>query len=301
MGHLDFISLFGIALVGGFGHCIGMCGGIVLAFSGKLVDQNISKARMIGFHLLYNLGRVSTYVMLGALVGMLGSMFSLNGTLRGALFVGAGALMMFAGLSLLGKLRFLTILERSVQNSKWYQQGFHNALSLKSPLSLYLLGILNGLLPCGFVYAFLFSAAASASIFKGALVMLVFGLSTIVPLLIFGIVANTILNQTFWRKFAMSLAALAIVVFGILMIEKGVKFLNNPQMAHKMHSMTHDSAIPPMHNHNSEQRDSASNQGDSMQMESHQKDSAHFSDEAELQMHPKDLEHKDSTQSQMCH
>lgn len=243
MGYLDLISLFGIALIGGFGHCIGMCGGIVLAFSSRL--SNLNKGQMIGFHLLYNLGRISTYVLLGAFVGALGSMFSINSTLRGVLFVVTGLLMVLAGLSLLGKLRFLTSLEYSVQNSQWYQQRFQSILNLKSPLSLYLLGILNGLLPCGFVYAFLFNAASSASIFQGALVMLIFGFGTIVSLLVFGLIANTILNQTFWRKFAMNVAAIAIVIFGVLMIGIGAKFLQNPQMTHKTHQMTHDLTQSP--------------------------------------------------------
>lgn len=243
METLDFISLFGIALVGGFGHCIGMCGGIVLAFSGKLAKNNTSKGGIAISHLLYNLGRISTYVLLGALVGGLGSMFSLNGTLRGVLFVVAGFLMVFAGLSLFGKSKFLTFLEHSVQNSKWYQMQFQNALNLKTPFSLYVLGLLNGLLPCGFVYAFLFSAASFASVFKGALVMLIFGIATIVPLLLFGILANTILYKPFLRKLAMNLAAISIVIFGALMVEKGVRFLQNPQMSHKMHQMQ-DSHFP---------------------------------------------------------
>lgn len=245
MENLDFISLFGIALVGGFGHCIGMCGGIVLAFSGKLANQSASKGRIVGFHFLYNLGRISTYVLLGALVGGLGSMFSLNGTLRGLLFLIAGVLMILAGFSLFGKLKFLTLLEHSLQNSQWYQTRFQRALNLESAWSLYILGILNGLLPCGFVYAFLFSAAGSASIVKGALVMLVFGIATIVPLLLFGLLANTILYKPFVRKLAMNLAAIAIVIFGALMVEKGIKFLQNPTMAHKAHKMQDSNASMP--------------------------------------------------------
>lgn len=249
----ELMSLFGIAFVGGFGHCIGMCGGIVLAFSGKLANNNASKGRLAGFHLLYNLGRISTYVLLGAFVGALGSMFSLNGTLRGTLFLITGVLMVLAGLSLFGKLKFLTLLEHSVQNSKWYQTRFQNALSLQSPLSLYLLGILNGLLPCGFVYAFLFIAASSASVFRGALVMLVFGIATIVPLLIFGLLANTILYKPLVRKFAMNLAAIAIIIFGALMIEKGVKILQNLEMTHKIHSMQDSHTSPhKMESHSKE-------------------------------------------------
>ncbi len=251
MENLDLIGLFAIALMGGFGHCIGMCGGIVLAFSGKLANNHKSKRHILGFHLLYNFGRISTYVLLGALVGSLGSMFSLNGTLRGMLFLVTGVLMVLAGLSLSGKIKFLTLLEYSVQNSKWYQTGFQNALSLKSPLSLYILGILNGLLPCGFVYAFLFSAASFASATKGALVMFVFGMGTMVSLLLFGMLANAILYKPILRKFAMNLAAIAIVVFGALMIEKGIKFLRNPEMAHKTHQMEQDSAHSPIHSQDS--------------------------------------------------
>ena len=163
-----------IALLGGFGHCIGMCGGIVLAYSGKLTQNAITqKGQLVIYHTLYSLGRITTYVLLGAIVGALGSMFSVNGTLRGALFVFAGVAMILAGLSLFGKISFLIRLEHSIQNSKWYQSRFQEALSLKTPASLYILGLLNGLLPCGFVYAFLFSAAGFASISKAMLIMLI--------------------------------------------------------------------------------------------------------------------------------
>lgn len=80
--------------------------------------------------------------------------------------------------------------------------------------------------------------------------MLIFGIATIVPLLLFGILANTILYKPFLRKLAMNLAAISIVIFGVLMIEKGVRFLQNPQMSHKMHPMQdsntkmHDSHSP---------------------------------------------------------
>ncbi|EEO26275.1 sulfite exporter TauE/SafE family protein [Helicobacter winghamensis] len=236
MQHLDLIGLFMIAFLGGFGHCIGMCGGIVLAYSGKLTDNTIThKGQLIAYHMLYSFGRITTYVILGAIVGALGSMFGVNGTLRGALFVFAGIAMVLAGLSLFGKISFLTRLEYSIQNSKWYQSKFQQALSLKSPLSLYLLGSLNGLLPCGFVYAFLFSAAGFASIPKAMLIMLVFGLGTLPSLFLFGLLANTAFYKPKFRKVLMNLAALAIIVFGALMIQKGIKFLQNPQMGNKTH------------------------------------------------------------------
>lgn len=236
MEHLDLIGLFMIALLGGFGHCIGMCGGIVLAYSGKLTQNAITqKGQLVIYHTLYSLGRITTYVLLGAIVGALGSMFSVNGTLRGALFVFAGVAMILAGLSLFGKISFLIRLEHSIQNSKWYQSRFQEALSLKTPASLYILGLLNGLLPCGFVYAFLFSAAGFASVPKAMLIMLIFGIGTLPSLFLFGLLANTFFYKPNFRKILMNLAAIAIIVFGGLMVQKGIKFLQNPQMGNKMH------------------------------------------------------------------
>lgn len=236
MEKLDFIGIFVIALMGGFGHCIGMCGGIVLAYCGRLnLNFKEHKARLVGYHLLYNLGRISTYIVLGVIVGFLGSMFAVNGLLRGWLFVLAGVAMILAGLSLFGKLKFLAYLEHSITSGKWYQRKFQSFLELKSPLSLYLLGILNGLLPCGFVYAFLFGAAGFADPLVGGVVMAVFGLGTIPSLLAVALLADTLLSRQWLRKVMMNLAALIIIIFGALMIQKGVKFIQNPQMAHKMH------------------------------------------------------------------
>ena len=67
---ISFISIFGIALVGGFGHCIGMCGGIVLAYCGKLgASFQNNKIHLLFYHLLYYLGRSSTYMVFGVIVG----------------------------------------------------------------------------------------------------------------------------------------------------------------------------------------------------------------------------------------
>lgn len=242
----NLVALFTIALLGGFGHCIGMCGGIVLAYSGKLTQNKITqKAQLLSYHLLYSFGRITTYVALGVFVSAIGSMFNLGGTLRGILFCAAGVLMILAGLSLFGKLNFLSKIEHSVQNAKWYQVSFQKALHLKTPFSLYFLGLLNGLLPCGFVYAFLFSAAGFADITQGALIMLVFGLGTLPSLFLFGLLANTIFYKPSVRKIAMNLAAIAIIIFGALMVQKGVKFLQNPQMGNKthMHLPTKDSTM----------------------------------------------------------
>lgn len=230
----ELISLFMIALIGSFGHCIGMCGGIVLAYCSSL-PKDLNKRHILAYHLLYNFGRISFYVLLGIIVGFLGSMFAINPYLRGGLFIFAGVAMILAGISLLGKLNFLVFLEHSLQNSRWYQKRFQKFLSVKTPLNLYLLGVLNGLLPCGFMYAFLSSAVGFASALKGGVIMAVFGMATMIPLLIMGFLANTLFSQARLRKIVMNIAALAIVIFGVLMVQMGVKFFYPTEMEHKMH------------------------------------------------------------------
>ncbi|CAM2813581.1 sulfite exporter TauE/SafE family protein [Helicobacter burdigaliensis] len=239
INHLSLIAIFGIALIGSFGHCIGMCGGIVLAYCAKMGKSQKSKLELAFLHLLYNLGRISTYILLGILVGFLGKLFVFNAYFKGILFIFAGVIMILAALSLLGKIKFLTLIEHSLQEQKWYQKSFKKFLALNSPLSLYFLGFLNGLLPCGFVYVYLAYAAASSSPFMGGIIMGVFGLGTIPALFIMGFLANSLLNNDKLRKVALRLSALAIIVFAGFMLQKGYMFLTNPNITHKMHNMEH--------------------------------------------------------------
>ena len=80
METVDFITIISIAFLGSFGHCIGMCGGIVLAYSTIKIDPASSKISKSAAHLLYSFGRVLTYSMLGALFGTLGSVIQFSNT-----------------------------------------------------------------------------------------------------------------------------------------------------------------------------------------------------------------------------
>jgi len=226
MESIDLISIATIAFLGAFGHCIGMCGGIVIAYSRK-VDTHWS-AFMQGFaHLVYSFGRITTYVMLGAIFGAIGGVAQFNGYTTAALTIMAGIFMILAGLSLLGKLEFLTKLEHSFSGSKWYQEAFRQVLRSKSLYSFYILGLLNGLLPCGLVYFFAVTAASTGSPVWGALVMLIFGLSTIPALFSLGFFTQ-LLTKSSLRKVMMNLASIIVILFGLYTIYRGIDFVNNP-------------------------------------------------------------------------
>ncbi len=227
MEAIDFISIATIAFLGSFGHCVGMCGGIVIAYSSTKVQQGWSKTQQSFSHLLYSLGRIITYSILGAIFGFLGGVATFSNTANGVLWLFAGAAMLLTGLSLLGKVKFLTLIEHSFSKSVWYQKKFRTLLGSQSFLSFFLLGMLNGLLPCGFVYFFAITAASTADPLYGALVMIVFGISTVPALFSLGFFVG-LFKQSGLRNIMMKLAAISVILYGSYTIYNGYDYLVTP-------------------------------------------------------------------------
>ncbi len=228
METINILSIISIAFLGSFGHCMGMCGGIVIAYSSTKVQTDWSKAKQSFAHILYSAGRVTTYTLLGAMFGFLGGVATFNNLTNGLMLIFAGMFMVLAGLSLSGKIKFLTLLEHSFTKNSWYTKLFRQLLQTKSLLSFFILGMLNGLLPCGLVYFFAITAASTASALYGALVMLIFGLSTVPALFSLGFFVGLYKNSQF-RNLMMSLAAISVIVFGLYTIKNGYYFIKYPQ------------------------------------------------------------------------
>lgn len=167
------IALIGLSIgfLGSF-HCVGMCGPIALS----LPIMHESKSKRLLLILLYNLGRATTYAALGALVGMVSNRFFLTGYQQ-VLSIVLGFLILLV--LLLGK--FIN-LEATVF------KGFHRRVqgllakylhAEKSTASFYVIGAVNGLLPCGLVYMGVAAAAATGNVMQAAWLMFAFGLGTL--------------------------------------------------------------------------------------------------------------------------
>lgn len=242
MGNIDLIIILTTAFLGSVGHCIGMCGGIVVAYSSSKIDQESSYAQQTVSHLAYNFGRVTTYTILGAFFGTVGQVIAFTPTTKGILFLLTGLFMILAGLSLLGNLKFLNSAEWSVSKYSWYQNTFKKLISSKSISSFYLLGMLNGMIPCGLVYSFAIFAASTATPLGGALVMATFGLATIPALFFLGTITK-FLQKGNLRGSMMKLAALLVVIYGVFTLYKGYKFVAHPQEMKAMMDKMHASGI----------------------------------------------------------
>jgi sulfite exporter TauE/SafE len=165
---------FSMGFLGSF-HCVGMCGPIALS----IPISNNSKARRMLSIVLYNLGRATTYGLMGLCFGLLGNQFFLTGYQQ-IFSVVLGSIIL-----LIWFLEKFIHLERTIF-APWHlrlQQAIAKFLwAPKKTSHNFLIGLLNGLLPCGFVYLAIASATATGSAGQGAALMFAFGLGTI-PLL----------------------------------------------------------------------------------------------------------------------
>jgi len=239
MHNIELLTIVMAGFIIGFGHCIGMCGGIVIAYSSAKIDQTTPWIRSTISHLTYNFGRVTTYTIMGAIFGLLGKAVAFTMTTKGILFVVAGVLMILAGLSLIGGIKFLNSANWSISKNGWFQASFRKLIASKNLSSFYALGLLNGLIPCGPVYAFAIAAASTASPLYGALVMAAFGIATI-PGLFFLASITKFIQKGNLRNIMLKVGAVLVMLYGAWTLFKGYNFIAHPEkMQHKMEKMQH--------------------------------------------------------------
>lgn len=212
---MGYGMLFVIGLVTSV-HCVAMCGGINLSQCiPQAAAEEPGKLAALRPSFLYNLGRVISYTVVGAIVGALGSVISLTGAFKGVVQLLAGVFMVIMGLNMLGIFPFLRKL--TPRMPKAFARGI-NKQKAGSNSPLYV-GLLNGLMPCGPLQAMQIYALSTASPLTGALSMLLFSLGT-VPLM-FGLGAlSSVLSKRFTRK-VMTVGAVLVVVLGMSMFTQG--------------------------------------------------------------------------------
>lgn len=212
-GSLELLAILAFGFFGSLGHCVGMCGGFIVSYTTAKMDAGSSKIVQARGHAFYNLGRISSYTLLGALFGLFGSLWEATPVMRMLMFGFSGLLMILMGLSLSGKLKFMSYLEYPITQKLWFKKLFFSQLNSTSKLSFFTLGALNGFFPCGLVYTMLITAIATKSALLGATVMLLFGISTIPTLFSLGFLVGFI-SQNRFRHIMIEISSLIIVVYG---------------------------------------------------------------------------------------
>lgn len=204
---MSYLAIIPMALLISVGHCLGMCGGFVIAYSSKLAAK--SKFLAFIYAISYHFSRVFAYVILGFLVGFFGEILKFGGFL----FFIVGAFMSFLGVAMFFRGEILAFIENDRIWSKILAKPTKIAMNSDSYFGFILLGFLNGLLPCGAVYSFLSMAMISGSAFEGALIMFIFGIFTIPSLLSVSYVLNLLTIK--FKNCMLMLFSFFMIIFGI--------------------------------------------------------------------------------------
>lgn len=207
----------------GAGHCIGMCGGLVGALS-------LSEAGKKGgwlFHLLYNLGRITTYTFIGAVVGWLGSAMAYTDQFRmltRSLLLASDLFIILVGLGTAGMFTWLNASSLDFPGPmRAMTSVLHGLRKLPPALAALPLGLLFGFIPCGYLYAVAITAAQSAEASTGALMLMAFGLGTAPSLLIFGGATQWLSGRA--RTWMLRIAGLLVSGMGIINLFRHLRIM----------------------------------------------------------------------------
>lgn len=216
---------FTLGLLGSF-HCIGMCGPIALSIPG----ENRSTHAMILKGILYNSGRIFTYSILGFGLGILGMGATVAGY-QNILSILLGALIIL--FTVLPRVRMPGSLQKAYDRFNRYVIRYISVLfKERSILSSFLIGLLNGLLPCGFVVTALAVALITSTALHSSLYMALFGLGTFPVMMLMnlapGFISPKLRNRL--RPFSVYFA----VIIGLLLIVRGTMLMQGDHTAMDM-------------------------------------------------------------------
>jgi sulfite exporter TauE/SafE len=216
----EFLPLLSAAFLAGLlgsAHCLGMCGGISGLFA---VNASVASLRtQLPFAVTYNVGRVISYAVLGAIVGLFGSVIvKASPSVAAGIRLASGIIIILVGLKVAFDLRLLNLIERGGA-SIWSRiapaaRALVPVTTLPKALGL---GLVWGWLPCGLVYSVLMIAATSAAAASGAAVMIAFGIGTMPAMVATGLGAARLAGFMRRRSARIGLGLL-IVVMGLVTI-----------------------------------------------------------------------------------
>ncbi len=210
MSIITITSFFLIGLSGGFGHCVLMCHPFTLFISTKFSINKTGKKFIIP-HLYYNLGRIITYSILGAIAGLLGSVIQFAGT-----FVQIQGLAAIIGGSLLIIYAILSLFKISTKSINIFKK-----IKVVNSIHPFITGLILGLLPCGLSMGAIIGAASSESAITGAIQTFAFGVGTSVAMITIAIFGSLALKYV---KILSKISTILLLFMGVYFIYIGVTY-----------------------------------------------------------------------------
>jgi len=211
---MDLLSGFLVGFLGSV-HCAGMCGPLALALP---VPAGGTLTYLYG-RVVYNAGRVLTYAVLGAVAGLVGLTLVLAGAQQ-IVSVVIGLFILLTALLPLALKSFLPSFTLPARFSARVRSKLSGLMKASSIVALFLIGLLNGLLPCGFVYVALAAAITTGDVYSGVLFMVGFGIGTGPVMLAIAIAGKHL--QAGIRRRLVALAPVFTAALAVLLIVRGL-------------------------------------------------------------------------------
>lgn len=212
-------------------HCVSMCGPLVLTYAVKGTEEGPWYHKLTP-NLVYQGAKIASYMLVGLLLGAIGSFFNLD-SVRPYIMFAAGAFMIVLGLGITGRVPWAARLTprppRWLMNAivKLRKKSAADAEVGESHLTTAVFfGLITGLLPCGPLMAAQVSAAASGSAVSGAAGMMMFGLGTAPLMIAFGTAGSLI--PKVWKERMMTILAIGVIAFGLVFINRGLLLTGAP-------------------------------------------------------------------------
>ncbi len=221
---MEMLAGFLLGFLGSF-HCVAMCGPIALSLPGK----SRTKFDFILERIFYNFGRVTTYTFTGILLGLFSERIFIGGIQQVfSLSIGTAIIFYLSG-SILKKKK-VNLYNPELKKSKFlfYKNLFIRLYSKNSRLSLFGIGLLNGFLPCGFVYIAVSGSMLIGSPLKGGIFMAMFGMGTL-PLMIAVSLSKNFVRHKLRRKINILSHVIAVILAIIFMLRGlnlGIPFIS---------------------------------------------------------------------------
>lgn len=195
-----------------------MCGGIVFALNAKLRQ---SKINIFIVNLLYNLGRLSAYSLIGVLCGGIGVVFELSVQVKSFFQLLMGIIISLVALLMWIAPKVLSVLEPSIHQNRLLKTMFAMLYRNLSYRNVFFIGLANGFLPCGIVYYFALIALSSGGAMEGMIVMIILGICTMIPMCLTGVLSGILMYRHWFYRFSLFL----MILFGIYTIFNALKGL----------------------------------------------------------------------------
>ncbi|MCE5220530.1 MAG: sulfite exporter TauE/SafE family protein [Clostridium sp.] len=213
LNNASYVVLFVVGMLTSI-HCVGMCGGIMLTQSlskNSIVNEKQNRLKTLMPSILYNAGRVTSYTIIGGIVGALGSVLSLSLNVKAGLQIFAGVFMVIMGLNMAG----FSLFRKFNIKLPWSSCKIKN-----KPKASFLVGMLNGLMPCGPLQTMQLYALGTGSAAAGAISMLLFSLGTVPLMLVFGAISGFLSKG--YTKQLLKFSGILVIILGIIMGNRGL-------------------------------------------------------------------------------